>query len=112
MGDSGPERLESDGAVECEDGKSELLPEGECWSPTDPPPPSNLPGISGVNEGRGVTVGAAREEESKEDEMMSYLNLSSKPLSCDEHEEDCSRSCAIWNKVGRVSIKPCIHAQI
>lgn len=95
MGDSGPERFEFDGDVESGDGKSGWLSEGECVSPVDSPPPSSLPGISGVNEGRGVIVGAAREEESREDEMMSYLNRSSKVLSRDEHVEDCSKSLTV-----------------
>ena len=95
MDNSGPDGFEFDVVVGSGDWKSGLLSEGECGSPIDPPPPSSLPGMSGVNEGRGVIVGAAREEESREDEMMSYLNRSSKVLSRDEHDEDCSRSLAI-----------------
>ena len=110
IGDSSPEGLGFDGVVESDDGKSGLLSEGECVSPTDPPTPSSLPGISGVNEGRGVIIGAAREEESREDEMMSYLNRSSKVLSRDEHEEDCSRSLRIWSKAVNVSLALCMYA--
>ena len=103
IGISCPERLEFD--VESGNRPSACPTAGKGSSSALPPPPSSsFPGISGVNERRVALVGAAKDEERSEEEMMSYLNRSSKLFSRDVHDEECSRSFAIWYDKEMVSI--------
>ncbi len=48
---------------------------------SSPPRSSNFPGMSGENVRRTALVGAAREEDSNEDEITSYLKRSAKLFS-------------------------------